>query len=360
MASSDVSASYPASWPEWLLKGKGNIPRELEGISDVLKRLREKTPDEYVYKHVLQQQLHRVQDPLVKSGILTPGKPIEVMIEVPDDYAAAYFQNIGSGVRMFSQLCVVKRMACIQLLECACSSANSGSLLVCLICMRSVLEHIAHFDSVLGAIDRYKPPAQFDEANVMWGKINDLLVKGAYASSVDWLQLAQGDIDELVGRNEVKYRPKDNRADLSVKSIMNAIDALDSHIKGVRAIYEILSDFAHPNVGPLFCLVESGKMTKDEKGVYWIEKVLSLRAPIGTIDQVSPVISRIFLVIKNSLEHFEKLFDGSDKQRNIILQVTQVLIRAFLTKQKNLVGPYSFCPCGSGTKVKFCCAKNNV
>jgi hypothetical protein len=354
----ELSNSPPLSWPEWLLTATENIPQALRDISELVKRLKDKTPEQYVYKHVFQQQLHRVQDPLVKSGIVTPGKPVEVMFEVPDDYAAAYFQNIGSGVRMFSQLCVVKRMACIQLLECACSSANNRSLLACLICMRSVLEHIAHFASLVSAIDSYKPPTQFEEANAMWGRINELVIKGSYGSSVDWLRLVDEDIDALLEKNQVKYRPRENRADLSVKSIMNAIDALDDHIKGVRAIYEVLSDFAHPNVGPLLCLIESGKPpTRDEKDVFWIEKVLSLRPPLETVRQLAPVLSRIFFLIRDSLQHFEKLVDGCDKQRNIILEITQVLIRAFLKKQRDLVDPYSLCPCGSGVKVKFCCEK---
>jgi hypothetical protein len=167
-----------------------------------------------------------------------------------------------------------------------------------------------------------------------------------------------GDIDDLVGKHKVKYQPKENRADLSpVKSIMNAIDALDSHIKGTRSVYEMLSDFAHPNVGPFLCFISKGKLKRDDKGVYWVEKTLSVGAPLGTIQEFGSVLSLIFITINKSLEHFEKLLHSCDKQRNTILQITQAVVRPILRNRKHLVSPYSLCPCGSLVKVKFCCGK---
>jgi hypothetical protein len=347
MESSDELLHYAdISWPDWLLNVSNDGAESLEAISTILKRLRAGTPDAYAYKHVLQKQLHRVQDVLVRTGKIKEGQ-LHGTINVPADYTAALVQHNGSPVRILAQLCAVKRMVCVQLLESSRLCAKTGSLLVCLICIRSLLEQIAHFHVVVNELKTYEVPLDFQKANEMIWQINETLVRGTYASSVDWEELAFGNTQDLIDKNKVKYRPKENRVNRSVDSVM----------KGTRPIYEILSDFAHPNVGPLLTLTKECEIKKDNKDVYWVEKILSLGNPVAASKVMAPILSRIFLVVKDCLVHFEELIDEADGQKQKTLQICQIVVRNILAQKQDFVTPYSFCPCASGAKVKFCCAK---
>src|SRR5687768_4825812 len=97
-------------------------------------------------------------------------------------------------------------------------------------------------------------PTDFAEANKTLWDINDQLVKAAYAASVNWEKIILGNPDDLLDRKKIKYQPTSNRVDRSVKSVMNSIDELSERIRGTRPVYEMLCEFAHPNVGLILSL----------------------------------------------------------------------------------------------------------
>ena len=149
------------------------------------------------------------------------------------------------------------------------------------------------------------------------------------------------------------------RADRSVKSVMNAIDALSERIPGTRAVYEMLSEFAHPNVGLILSLTKNSKLRKDDKGVYWVEKTLSLRQPMLAAKELAPALNRMFLTVSDCAVHFINLINNVPVTKSKLVAISQVVVRKVLACRSDLVMPYSLCPCDSGKKVKFCCGQRN-
>src|SRR5438132_10692505 len=100
------------------------------------------------------------------------------------------------------------------------------------------------------------------------------------ATRVDWTALAVAKDAEALESTKVQYKPRENREDITSKQVMSLIDRLDKRVKRARAVYEVLCEFAHPNVGLLHSLTRSAKPVLDAQGIGWIRKELSLDPPV--------------------------------------------------------------------------------
>jgi hypothetical protein len=346
-------------WPGWLLAAAEEMPQHLQLIQSCHEKLRTEAQNDYTYEQVAQSQITSVADQLVTKGILDPetGERRKSFKVSKKAFAPMLYQN-GSALRILNVTCAAKQMVLVHLLDSMISSLATGNLIVALICIRSLIEHVAHFDNLIAQLRPYTVLSGREEVNAALWDINDKLVKSAYATRVDWRGLAASASATKPLSKSIKYKPAQYRADVSADQILNAIDDLSKRVKNIRPVYEILCEFAHPNVGLLLGLTKTLEPVLDKEGVGWIRKKLSLEAPVGFVAEVAPPFCHIFAKVAECLVYFNELLLEADVERKKIMDITQLNLRYYFSKERDALSPYATCPCGSGAKVKFCCGSN--
>lgn len=322
----------------------------------------------FTYRHVPQEMVNAPMDQMLKAGVLkkrpdgviaqtTPGS-----IHLPQFYECAFICNLGASHRLAQQFTASNRLAVVKLLDGVIQGIRDGDLLAPLVCVRSCVEQVAHYHhsqaSLQAALRAAPNQGKFGAAWQAMDGIREKLSKICYGTRLDWMAVALSDPTKPLNKKETAYKPTENRLDRTVKSILNAVDDLDGAVPGVRATYETLCEFAHPNVGTIFVLANSCEvLPADSTGVTWIEKKLGLQPPAEFVRSFHAVLERVFGRLVESLAHYEKLLKESDAIRDEILRQVQSVIRHVLFKRPDLFGAYDACPCGGGKKVKFCCGK---
>lgn len=353
------SVSVP-DWPDWILAVGPETPSALQSIGDACERFRLSVKGGHVSEQVWQRQLTDLSDDQIDKGILDLKGNWLKPASLPRNVAIGQLYNSGSPVRILEVLIFAKQAALVQLVDMTRVSLAAGSLLVALGCLRSLIEHIAHFDHVIAAIRPYSVPPNWEEANKMLWEVNGKLLTTAYATRVDWGTMLLGETEELLERNKIKYEPNEKRMDHTAKSVMNAIDALTKQVKGTRAVYDVLCEFTHPNIGTLFGLTRSAGPVEDVHGLVWVRKEFSLLPPIGALKELGPAMDRIFATAAECVSYFERTLIEAGQQRDKVLRLAQAVVQRLLLKNRDLIEPYAPCPCASGSKVKFCCGGGNV
>ena len=356
MSESTTPPTAANHWPDWVLVSGPNTASALGSISEAYGRILDTVSNGYLYEHVMQLQLNAVSDKLIEQGVInTKGQVLKQNVDLTHDYMAAQCYENGSAYRIIGVLCSTKKMAIVHLIDSVRSSLISGNLLVALICLRSLIEHIANFDAAVDKLRPYAVPASFEEANKALWEMKGKIVDATYATRVDWEGLILSETEDLIKRNKVSYKPVEDRHDRTANSILTAIDGLSKKVKGIRSVYEVLCEFAHPNVGLLLGLTRAAQPVPDKHGFYWVRKEFSLKAPLAVATESGDVLNQIFIKIAECMAHFETLLVEADQQRDKVQQISQIVLHQILTKQSDILDPYAPCPCGSNSKVKFCC-----
>jgi hypothetical protein len=356
----EVASLSQLDWPDWILTVGPEIPSALASIGDVCERLRLNVKDGYVSEQVFQRQLTDFGDDQIDKGVMDPKGAWLQAASLPRSVAIAQLYNNGSPGRILKVLCFVKKAALVQLVDMTRVSLQSGSLLVALSCLRSVIEHVAHMAHVITELRPYSVSPSFDEANKTLWDINGKLLKMAYGTRVDWEAMLLGEAEGLLKQGKVKYKPNAARADVTAEQVLNAIDALSKEVKGTRGVYEVLCEFAHPNIGVMFGLTRSVGPFEDAHGCVWVRKELSLLPPVGAARNLGPVLGRILATTADCLNAFERSLVEAGQEEEILLKLSQAVVQRLLLKNRDLLDPYAPCPCASGSKVKFCCGASKI
>lgn len=339
-------------WPEWLSSLDATLPAALSGIASVHERLVASVADGYDYEHLLNAQLNEVTDRIVADGKLRTDVP-----PISDGVAASFIAKNGDAHRMVATMTFVARLSVSKHLSAFRDALGRDDILGSFLALRGVIEHIAHYQLLLKRLNEYRVPEAFDDANVLLGEILNLLMKSTYATRVDWNALFTGDPDENIEKNKLKYEPLTNRADRTAEGVMKAVDALGKKVKGTRGVYDVLCEFTHPNVGNLLAVTEKVEPYKDQRGAVWVKKHLTAAVPNAFLTEWKKPTVYILLHAQRCLEHFEKLLIEGDAARAKVLSLVQVVVRKMVTARSDLFDTYAPCPCGAGTKVRFCCGK---
>jgi len=166
---------------------------------------------------------------------------------------------------------------------------------------------------------------------------------------VDWQGLLA---DPQLKPKKLDYKPTESRQDLKAEQVLKGVDGLGQE---ARAVYDVLSEFSHPNVGFLFGLTESMSLPAERDGALWITKVHSLNPPLAAVSVLGPVLERIFNEILEVMQHFEQLLIRAGEMGDNLLSLSQAVVRDAV--HHAVFNRYAACPCGSGAKIKFCCGK---
>jgi hypothetical protein len=349
--------THPASttaWPKWLLAADAGMQASLYKMTSSHERLRKAVKDGYAHEEVYNNQINFVLDELIARQFIEPktGRILKETNLPPEVIKATLYVRYGSARRMLRLTCVTKQMALVQLLDVTISSLAEGRLFVALLCLRSIIEHVAHFNDLLAQIQSYSVGSVgFDEINKKLSEITDKLVKSTYSTRVDWMSLGEGKRKE----KEIEYKAKESRADLEARRIGKAVNRLGNRVKDIRTFYDILCEFAHPNVGVHFALTRSAKPIRDKEGVYWVRKEFASDAPTGFEEPIKRLVPDIFFKLAECLGLFETLLVEAETEREKVLKIAQTGLREYLKTKRDLLNAYAPCPCGSDLKVRFCC-----
>lgn len=312
----------------------------------------------HTYKHVMQGQLNAVSDELIASGDLDlAAGQCRNDVVLPKQHLSAVLYNNGASYRALLLLKSAKKAAIVHLIDCAMFGLDRGSLLVAMIAFRGIIEHVAHVDDIIDTLRPYPVVKTFEEANPLSDEIRCEIFKRLYATKVNWDSLLQCDINEkLQERKGLAYQKTDNRLDKEVKqSILTHIDKLSKKVKGTRGVYEVLCEFAHPNVATILSIMETSVPVLDKKGFVWIRNHYGLDRPVAAVEAMQAPLTKVLATIQGCLRHFETLLLETDTQCVKVQHMAQILLRSTIRKNWDLVDPYAECPCASGLKTKFCC-----
>ena len=362
--------SHGSSWATWACSFNPEMPRILQRIDAKVGRLELEISDGFRYQHVLQAQINHGIDQLSASGAMSketiespygPSRKITGRPTLPKDFVAAHFCNNGTAPRMLETLSFAKRLTVLRLLAGVRSDIASDDLIVPFLCLRGILEQVATYHVVIAELRTIATPGSFEEANRQLGPILKLLNKKLYGTRVDWQSLAKGDdIEARIDRGKIKYKKEENRADREAEGVMNDIDALSKQVKGTRGVYEILCEFAHPNVGFVLASAERAEPVTDTSGVVWVRKQLGAGPPLAFLEATGASIARAFKQCADCLDWFEHLLGEGATRLEKVRGIAQMVIRRLISSQPKLLNVYDPCPCGSGNKIRFCCGSTKA
>jgi len=347
-------------WPEWLMTAAPEMTSSLSIIADICETIRQLVKEGHISEQVMQSQFNAVSDQMIKNKVISPdGKILDKNITLSKEFTALVIYNNMGAFQILKLFVYSKEMTLVHLIDATISAICAGNLLVSFICLRSVLENISIFDFAIDELRPYSIPESTAAANERLGEIRGKLINVTYSTRVDWEGMLMGDSAQLIEKNKIKYKSNELRHDRTSKTILDSIDHLNKKVKGTRAVYEILCEFAHPNVGLVLGLTQSISTIQDKHGFNWVRRKISLDPPISTIKDMSKVINQIMSITAKCVKHFQILLTDADEQIYKVQKIIQMLLHPVLSKNKDILDPYSICPCGSGKKIKFCCGATN-
>jgi hypothetical protein len=355
-------------WPEWLAPANSNLGRHLDAMGQTHYRLKTAADAGFTHRHVPQSMLNMLIDQIRASDVMKRrldgilAQTAQGQVSLPQSLQRAFICNVGAAHRLCRQFTATNRIAVVKLLDGAIQGIQVGDLLTPLVCIRSCLEQVAHFHnsqkSLHTALSAIPQSAGFDASWKAVIGIQVKLVKIAYGTRIDWMAVAQADPSTPLKMKDTIYKPTANRADLKAETILNAVDAMDKVVPGLRAAYDTLCEFAHPNVGTLLVSARSCEvLPADASGVIWIEKTFGLQPPTELVRKFDTVLEQIFGRLAESLAHYEQLIKNSDAIADEILRQVQSVVRHMVSRRPGLFKLYDPCPCDGSKKLKFCCGR---
>ena len=351
-------------WPGWLLTGAPLLREHLKAIEASHARYYAIVEKGFTYRHVPQAQVNSVLDAMMSSGAmkrLSDGKVVKSVkgkINVPKDWEKAFIYDQGTTYRLHRQFIFINQTAVVKLIGAFKRGLSAGDFLVPIICLRGILEHFAHFAETMTFV-RDEPEFEKYTPNLdSLPKIREWLSQKTYGTRLDWAAFIGNTSDKIPNKKAIEYKPEENRVNRKASSILNAIDALDKRVAGTRVIYELLCEFAHPNVGTMFASATRCEiLPKDDASVIWIEKSLGLDSPQEFLKSFGPSLEKIFNLITRCFSEYDSLVTEGDMLSDKLLRMTQLAIRYAIAHRPDLFESYAICPCGTGRKIKFCCGK---
>ena len=323
-------------------------------------KLRSQVGEGFLHKGLVQSQFNIVEDELTRKKYWDPttGPRLQKNVRLPEEYHTALAYRYCEGVRFLDSFAASKRMILVQLLDSIESAFSAGQLLVVMMLLRSVIEHTSVHYSTIEEVDRLLQEHR-EEETLLLAKIGNYLVVRILGTRLDWEEVSKN-ADKLFSKAKQRpsYKAKENRHDMTAEQILDDVDLLDRKgVKGIRAVYEVLSEFAHPNAGTFWCLASRTRVVKDSQNVQWLFRDLSLGAPESVIDGFAPVLEKAFIRVVDCLKHYDELESRVKQQREKIRLIGKKFTFEFCQKYRGDLDLYASCPCESGHKIKFCCGK---
>jgi hypothetical protein len=271
----------------------------------------------------------------------------------------AHIYEFGDLVQLLTAFGHSRKLLIVHLLNAARAGLESGNLLIPLICFRSIIEHCAHLHDSIRKLEIAEKPESFPSATQVFTETLAQVKKVLLSTRFDWSGVDGLDQEELKNKlankkYEYKYIQDGKHIDLKAQQIMTSLDRLEKAIPQIRGTYELLCEFAHPNLGVLYTITMKSISGVDKQGIHWYSKLIGLGKP-EIPDCLRSVFSGIFVKMAEVLETFKTDQERLAQLKAKMLDLTQACVRNDLKAQPADIDSYAECPCASGLKFKFCC-----
>ena len=349
-----------------------SFPTSLQNILDSLKAQEDAlalhVAEPFHYSTVLQHALNQQTDAWVADGTMsknntdTPLGPSRTFTRPPPispDFARTVVYDNARSLSILRTLRQVAVRSVVRYLHAARCALAESDFLVAFLCFRSTLEQIAHLALTDKELKKLHPEDAIPGAFKFIAASMEILAKKLYATRFAWAKINNADeFEALLAAEDLVYKPDEERIDTTAKSCLAGIDLLNKRIRGIRVCYDILCEFAHPNVGNLIMFTASANPRIDAGGVPWIDKSLENCAPGYLLSELGFVIERVCGVVLASMNELHATILPSMSHFESHLQIAvKAHCRYIVSNNRALFDGYALCPCQSGHKTKFCCGK---
>ncbi|OGA37736.1 MAG: hypothetical protein A3G26_09685 [Betaproteobacteria bacterium RIFCSPLOWO2_12_FULL_65_110] len=259
--------------------------------------------------------------------------------------------QMGNTTTEFDQALAFALARVVEVGEGCSSEFRAGRPLSGVTLLRATVEHasvLVHLCRKLSAHLAITKPAN-SVAYVT--KIEEILAVAVFGTRFNWPQNINSDDLATLERKEREYTKDENGLNLRAQ-VMDAIDSADAECPGFRAAYEILCEFAHPNIGATWLVNDVPVQHVDSMGIQWIARRLRSQSPDVAVPHAFGAAVR---VVDSCLLRFRDWVEQYRGYRPRVLQAVQFAVRTTGRSALALLNPYDPCPCGSGAKAKFCC-----
>lgn len=205
---------------------------------------------------------YRDEDRIIDPSLGAIERSYDVLIALPDQDSAKFFtledhkKNVaGNDVRQACQYLFFDVYDSLkvfwwtnvfkvrQLTEALIYSYNSANFLAWLILARSSLEYAAvnyYFVKKIKQLDVRGPNFSFSDLE----GIENLLLQYVHGSRFNWKDLFEGNRESL----KEKFIPTGSSSAVNVLTALKHLAKRDDRYRDVEIAYDMLSDFAHPNM----------------------------------------------------------------------------------------------------------------
>ncbi|MEQ8399245.1 hypothetical protein [Thalassobaculum sp.] len=236
------------------------------------------------------------------------------------------------------------------------NSLSSNDILSSILILRNMIERMCFFIVVSKGITKYDKSTPDSEALKVL--LDSPHVSGLmYSQSNNWKTYINESFSEI-NVKESRYIPNSETANLSPTNILTIIGKVDKTHKGTLALYNILSDFTHPNIGDLLLRTINHKIILDDRGNRFVKRTIGypgldeslfseIHTILGKIFELSSTICQSYLqsykqflpICKEWMSQFRRIAHKNAKNN-----------RALFNKR-------DACPCLSGKSLKYCLKK---
>lgn len=355
---------------EWLLELSDQYRESLTAILNSVKNIEIVVPDDYTYFHVRTRHI----DDLIERSLREGRVDIErhAPTSLPDDFKYTkehwleYANQQGNCLRLFVLLKVTRAAALRTLVNDGLELLCKGHVTPAFLCFRSSIEIVASFVQTLEEVSKFRFSANQQDARETNSSLYNLLVQRVFGRRIDWSLVLSEQPTSLTSKKSISYKEKALTVDQAAEGILDQIDFLKKKVLGARKVYELLSEFAHPNTGVFLAHRVKSCHRSDLNGQSWEESAIGLSSPPDIFEDMKGMFEQVFLTIRDCLIQFEKsVSNDHEVLRELITQNSKMLTREILegefpvldstTKIVDLFDPDSWCPCASGDRVKYCC-----
>ena len=308
--------------------------------------------------HTVRKILNRQYNELIKGHLVSDlGTPKLTNRGLAPLAARAHLHNICSLPGFFRHVVKRAELGLSSLLDASLSEIAQGRIIPAFLCLRAIIEHVAHGSQWLHGeqlkINFEATPRGIADQLV---KIQETILKAAYPTRTGWKNIISGEAP-IRTQKKLKYTPDEDRVNLTAKSILNAIDELETRVIGVRNVYEVLCEFAHPNGGARFAVTEHTSLEPevDDHGIIWKSLTAGPGKPISFAKVLGHLNTEILACVADCLEEMISVSETTLTAEEQLAQATRVVAREWISTFHEIYNKYELCPCCSGKKIRFCC-----
>jgi hypothetical protein len=291
-------------WPIWFTTQSPGLDAVAQRILAALEPLRSEVEKGYECRVVSGSQAVVATDKGIEQGVVAVDGTIRVP-QLPSDVSASEWRALIHSNAMpqtvLRSLTFSTTLALVRLIDGLEGGLHRGDVFVPMVCSRTIIEHCAHYRALIRNLNKISAATGFDAENRSLQQYREAILRAFYATRVDWHAVATDGLASLRKRSELQYKADERRINLEAESTMDAIDVLSKTVKRARLAYEVLCEFAHPNVGVMFAVTRTLQRTADSDGVFWIYRSLGDQSPQAFLEQMGELVLDIFETLADAL-----------------------------------------------------------